>query len=415
MADRGAERNQFAAETAAIATRTGSVNILAGVVACDHAGSIVRVVEAAASGLATQFPDRPSCLLVLDAGSRDGTANALQAWRAGAPDIPRVESLALGGPAQPGRAFRVLLETACRLEVSACAFMQGDLLGLTPEGIGRLLGPVLTGQAEAVFPAYARTATEGTLTTNLLAPFARALFGKRIQQLLGGCGALAGTLLAPLLEDSQWEPDLGPHGTEIWLLLEALTSGRRLAEVPLGEKRASPASGQPDLPTTLTQAVGPLFALLARYHWRWAEVRGSVPLPCLGDAPPATVGGEEVHTERLVRAFRMGVKDLLPVWEQVMPEETLGQLYPLGLLAPEEFEFPARLWARIVCEFALAHHERRLPREHLLRSLTPLYLGRVAAFLREARAGRGGTLAPLLEAIGLAFEAETEILRERWR
>ena len=415
MADRTAEPNRFAAETAEIATRTGPVEILVGIMAGDHAGTIVRVAEMTASGLASRFPDRRSCLLVLVAGSHDGTAEALQAWRAHAPAIPPIEVLNLGGAADPSRLFRVLLETACRLEAAACAFVQADLLGLTPERIGRLLAPVLAGQAEAVLPAYTRTATEGTLTSNLLAPLTRALFGKRIQQLLGGCGAFSGGPLASFLADSQWDRDLGPHGIEVWLILEALASGRPLVEVALGGRRVSPAPGQPDLPTTLTHAVGPLFALLERYHGNWMEVRGSVPVPCLGNGSPSSDRGEDAHTERMVRAFRMGVKDLLPVWEQIVPEETLGQLYPLGLLPPEEFEFPVRLWARIVCKFALAHHERRLPREHLLRALTPLYLGRVAAFLREARAGGDGSLAPLLEAIGLAFEAEAEMLRERWR
>ncbi len=415
MTERTAAPNQFAAETAGIVQRTGPRELLVGVMARDHAGTGVRVAEVIASGVAGQFPDRRSCVLVLVAGSRDGTAEGLQAWRARASAVLPIEVVNLGGAADSSQAFRVLLETAGGLKAAACAFFQADLLGLRPAGVGRLLAPILAGQAEAVLPAYARTATEGTLTSNLLAPFARALFGKRIQQLLGGCGAFSGDLLAPLLGDPLWDRNLGPHGIETWLLLEALASGRRVAEVALGERRASPAPGQPDLPTTLTQAVGPLFALLERYHGKWAEVRGSVPVLLLGGEPPSVVGGEDAHSERMVRAFRMGVKDLLPIWEQIMPEETLGQLYPLGLLAPEEFEFPARLWARIICEFALTHHERRLPREHLLRALTPLYLGRVAAFLREARAGRDGTLAPLLEAIGLAFEAEAETLRERWR
>src|SRR5262245_12366331 len=98
-----------------------------------------------------------------------------------------------------------------------------------------------------------------------------------------------------------------------------------------------------------------------------------------------------------------------------MPEATLARLYPLALLEPGEFEFPPALWARVVLDFAVAHHERRLPRDHLLRSLTPLYLGRVAAFLRTAgRASRDG-LTGTLDQIGRAFEAEKENLGARWR
>jgi hypothetical protein len=98
-----------------------------------------------------------------------------------------------------------------------------------------------------------------------------------------------------------------------------------------------------------------------------------------------------------------------------MPEATLARLYPLTLLEPEDFEFRAGLWARVVMDFAVAHHERRLPRDHLLRSLTPLYLGRVAAFLRTAWAASGSNLTGVLDQIGRAFEAEKDDLGARWR
>jgi hypothetical protein len=116
----------------------------------------------------------------------------------------------------------------------------------------------------------------------------------------------------------------------------------------------------------------------------------------------------------MVRAFQLGLKDLLPVWEQIMPEATLAQLYPLGLLDDEAFRLPPALWARVVVDFAVAHHECRLPHDHLLRALTPLYLGRVAAFLLESR-GRADAVGPMLETIGRAFEAEKDALVARWR
>jgi hypothetical protein len=408
-------REQFAGETAAIAGRLGSVEILAGILAQDHVASVARVAEGLAAGLTAGFPDHRACLLLLETGSRDGTWEALQAWRDQAPSVPPVELLRLGGPPDPARAFRALLETGRRLGVSACLFAQADLVGLLPAWVGRLVEPVLGGQAEAVLPAYSRAVTEGTLTTNLLAPLTRALYGKRVQQLMGGCGALSGGRLGALLEDPVWGARLGPHGIECWLTVEAVAAGRRAVEVPLGAKRVQAPRVQPDLPTILVRTVGPLFDLMERYAGVWLDVRRSAALPCLGDAPGLAGGASGVEIDRMVRAFRIGVKDLLPVWEQIMPEETLGQLYPLGLLAADEFEFAAPLWARVVCDFAVALHERRLAREHLLRALTPLYLGRVAAFFREAQAAPRENPFGLLEAIGEAFEIEAARLRERWR
>jgi hypothetical protein len=152
-----------------------------------------------------------------------------------------------------------------------------------------------------------------------------------------------------------------------------------------------------------------------RHRSAWSATRGSASLPAVGG--PAAILPEtgDASVDRMVRAFKLGLKDLLPVWEQAMPEETLGRLYPLALLGPEDFSLPPDLWARIIADFAVAYHERQLPREHLLRALTPLYLGRVAAFLREASAAPSARVTGILDTLGRAFEAEKPSLDARWR
>src|SRR5206468_3236882 len=58
---------------------------------------------------------------------------------------------------------------------------------------------------------------------------------------------------------------------------------------------------------------------------------------------------------------------------------------------------------------------RRPPRDHLLRALTPLYLGRVAAFVVEARATPLARIPESFDKIDRAFEVEKEHLVARWR
>jgi hypothetical protein len=154
---------------------------------------------------------------------------------------------------------------------------------------------------------------------------------------------------------------------------------------------------------------------MERHADTWLSPRHGPPVRRLGRGPAIGAAASDASLDRMVHAFHLGLKDLLPIWEQIMPEETLGRLYPLGLLAPDEFALPAPFWARVVGDFAVAYHERRLPRDHLLRALTPLYLGRVAAFLRETQAGPPSRIPTLIEGIGMAFEAERAPLSARWR
>lgn len=401
-------------EELAAVDSAGPVELLVGVPALNQARSIAQVLETVAGGLAKHLPMWKAAVLVADGGSQDGTPEVVEAWKE-TTSVPSVRCVRLPGPPSRGRAILAILAAARRLEAKACGLVDADLTGLAPEGLERLLQPVLQGEADYVSPGYTRSVAEGTLTTNLLSPLTRALYGKRIQQLVGGCGGLSGSLAGGFLEGEAWEDDLLTHGMEVWLPTEALASGARVMEAHLGRKAAFPGAAQPDLATTLARVVGSLFSLMDRHRAVWPEVRGSLPVPRVGDPPALLAVAGEVHVERMVRGFRLGLKDLLPVWEQIMPEETLAQLYPLGLMAPDEFRFPIPAWARVVSDFAVAHHERRLPRDHLLRALSPLYLGRVAAFLLEAQAAPPARIPNILERLGLAFEAEKGDLKARWR
>lgn len=393
----------------------GPADLLVGVLVLNRVRSITQVVSNVATGLAKHFPSLKTGVLVADAGSQDATLDAVRVWRETAHSTPPVLDVRLTGPPQRARATLAVLAAAVRLKARACVLLDADLISATATWVDQLLTPLLREEADLVSPAYTRTVSEGTLTTNLLAPVTRALYGKRIQQPLGGCVALSAGLVDRFLQVDIWTSDLAEHGTDLWMTTEALVTGARVVETHLGRKVVEASSAQPDLATTVTRVVGPFFRLMERYAAVWEEIRGSVPLPRMGE-PAALLpemGGTQV--DRMVRAFRLGLKDLLPVWEQIMPEETLTRLYPLGLLAVEEFQLHPALWARVVSDFAVAFHERRLARDHLLRALTPLYLGRVAAFLLEAQATPAARLPVILETIDRAFEEEKEFLRARWR
>lgn len=393
----------------------GPADLLVGVPVLNQVRSITQVVSSAAAGLAKHFSHLRTQVLVADAGSQDGTLEALRTWRETAPIPPPLQDVRLTGPAQRARAILAILAAAERLKVRGCVLLDADLVSAEGTWMDQLLTPLLREEADVVSPAYTRAVSEGTLTTNLLAPWTRALYGKRVQQPVGGCMGLSAGLVDRFLQADIWTSDLAVHGPELWMTTEALISGARVVETHLGRKIVEGSAGQPDLATTVTQVVGSMFRLMERHHAVWEEIRGSVPLPHTGVAAGLLPEMGGVNVERMVRAFRLGLKDLLSVWEQIMPEETLTRLYPLGLLAVEEFRLPPVLWARVVCDFALAFHERRLSRDHLLRALTPLYLGRVAAFLLEAQAAPAARLPVILETIDRAFEEEKERLRARWR
>jgi glucosylglycerate synthase len=384
------------------------------VTALNQARTAPAVVDAVVTGLARGFAGRKTAVVFVDGGSQDDTLEAVSRRGGESPPVPIASTRVAGVPGR-GRAVVAALAAARHVGARATAVVDAGLVSIAAEWIEPLLGPALAGDADYVSPAYSRAVTEGTLTTNLLGPLVRSLFGKRLQEVLGGCAAVSSALLDVLPPADEWNDEPTGQGAEMRLLGHALAGGHGLVEVYLGRKQVDPGAAPADLAHILVDAVGPLFRLMERHAGEWQEVHASVPVARRGQAGPGAPRAGDVQPERMVRAFHLGLKDLLPLWEQALADETLGQLYPLGLLEPDDFRFPPALWARVVGDFAVAHHERRLPRDHLLRALTPLYLGRVAAFVLETRTGLSPVGADALERVSLAFEAEKPTLSARWR
>ena len=99
---------------------------------------------------------------------------------------------------------------------------------------------------------------------------------------------------------------------------------------------------------------------------------------------------------------------------RALEPETLRGVAALAGAGERDFRFPDPLWVRVVHDFAIAYHRRALPREQLLRSLVPLYLGRTASFVLENEEAGSETVERSIAALADEFVAQKPWLRERW-
>jgi hypothetical protein len=389
------------------------VDLVVAVAARDQDGAIVELLEAAAAALDKHLHAEHGAVVALETARHAPTGEAVRAWCAQSTTGARRLLLSPRQPLREGDAQRTLLGVGGRAGVTGCLLVDGDLTGVPAEALAALLEPVVQGLADAVMPAYTRVASDGTLTTNLLRPAMLAFYGRDLQQLVGGATALAGPLAGRLAEERP--PLMEAPGSEVWLTTALAAADARLAQVHVGRRPAGRPGVTRDLPGILAATVGPLFARLEEHAGVWEARPDRLPVATLGESAPMLPMPVLPDVAPMVRAFRLGVKDLSPIWEQIMLSSTLADLYPLALLEPDEFRFSPSLWARVVADFAVAYHERRLPTDHLLRSLTPLYLGRVAAFLLTAWRQPAEAVTAALTDVARAFESERPAMAARWR
>jgi hypothetical protein len=395
----------------------GPADLVVGLLTYNDAETIDGVLATAAEGLARHAGGARTVLVVSDAGSSDGTRDRAAAGPLPAAvvthEAPAGERVAVPFHGVPGRAMalRTVFAAARRLGARGLVLLEADVVSATPAWIERLAGPLLDDKADLVTPAYARHRYAGTISRLVLAPLLRALYGRRLQQPFGGQQALSARLLEHLLSHPKWSSP-GHDVSDLWITGTAIADGFVVCEAWLGRHEVRSRTRATDLPAMLAQTLGAAFTVMERHGDLWLEVRGSEPLPAVGEPQPPGVEPLAVDVEGMQEAFRQGARDLTPIWELILAPETLAEVLALG---GGRLRFPDDLWARVVYDFALGHHYSVVHRDHLLRSLAPLYLGRTAAFVLASQAASAAASQAQLDEVAAAFERQKPYLVEHWR
>ena len=410
-------RRELSEAALAPADRLAPVDLAVGLLSYNNAETLESVLAAATAGLA-RFPDARAALIVADAGSSDATRALAEAAALPAVvvehEAPAGERVAVPFHGVPGRgaALRATFTVAQRLRARALVLLEADAVSAQPEWIERLVRPVLEDKADFVTAAYTRHRYEGTISRLVLAPLVRALYGRRLQHPFGGQQALSARLIEHLLIHPKWS-STGPDVSDLWITGTAIADGFGMWEAWLGPHHVRSRTRAIDLPGMVAQTLGAAFTVMQRHEDLWLEVRGSEPIPAVGEPVAPGVEPMTVDVEAMLEAFGQGARDLTAIWELILAPDTLAEV--LALDTGGRLRFSDDLWARVIYDFALGHHYAVVHRDHLLRSLTPLYLGRTAAFVLATRATGAAVTQAHLEAVGVAFERQKTYLVEHWR
>jgi glycosyltransferase involved in cell wall biosynthesis len=402
----------------------GTADLVVGIPSYDNVRTIGHVVRAVAAGLAKHFPGHRAVIVNSDGGSTDGTPEVVAETELGSPQAilashPLPPTLKIltpyhGAPGK-GSALRTIFAIAERLSARACAVVDADLRSITPGWIELLLGPQLEHGFDYVAPLYLRHKYDGTITNSIVYPLTRSLYGEEVRQPIGGEFGFSGRLASHYLARPVWESDVARFGIDVWMTTTAIADGFRVCQSFLGAKIHDPKDPGADLAAMLVQVVSAVFDLMETYEDRWHRTREPLPVPLFGF--PHGVGLEpvSVNVGRMLGVFGQGVRDLGEVWGRALEPATLGHVRALAAARPPDFRFPDPLWVRVVHDFAIAYRRRALPREQLLRSLVPLYLGRTASFVLATAESGAEEVEAAIEALADEFVWQKADLRERWR
>lgn len=398
-------------------------DIVVGIPSYNNARTIGHVVRAVHAGLSKHFPQFTSVIVNSDGGSRDGTQDAMLSTRTDDAHVLLLStpmspvhrlSLPYHGIAGKGSAFRLIFQIAQKLGAKACAVVDSDLRSITPEWIDLLVRPVLHAGYDFVAPYYHRHKYDGTITNSIVYPLTRTLYGLRVRQPIGGDFGMSARTVARYLERDDWETDVARYGIDVWMTTIAIAEGFRVCQSFLGAKLHDAKDPGADLSAMLHQVVGSVFMLMDEYAPLWRERTDSQPADLFGFRFDVGLDPIEVNLERMLDAFRRGCAELNEIWSLALRPDTLGAVRSLSAAPSSKFRIEDELWARLIYEFAVAHRRMPVERGHLLRSLTPLYLGRVASFVLETQTMFSAEVEERIECLCVSFEQMKPYLISLW-
>lgn len=402
-------------------------DIVIGIPSFNNSRTVGNVTRAACAGMAKYFPQLRSVIINSDGGSTDGTPEAVLSARMEDSRLLLVSTPLSGvhrlsfpyhGIPGKGSAFRLIFQMAAKLQAKVCAVVDSDLRSITPEWFDLLLRPILFAGFDFVAPYYHRHKYDGTITNSIVYPLTRALYGLRLRQPIGGEFGVSERLIARYLQREDWETDVARYGIDIWMTTIAIAEGYRVCQSFLGAKLHDAKDPGADLSAMLHQVVGSVFMLMQEYEGVWTSRTESEPVDLFGFRFDVGLDPIEVNLDRMLTAFRRGCEELSEVWSLVLEPETYAAVRGLGCEAPKgamEFHMEDELWTRVVMDFACAHKHQRVARNHLLKSLTPLYLARVASFVTETRHLVSAEVEERIEQLCRSFESSKPYLLSGWR
>ncbi|MFH0778266.1 MAG: glycosyl transferase family 2, partial [Candidatus Eisenbacteria bacterium] len=311
-----------------------------------------------------------------------------------------------------GSALRSILQIGELLGARAMAVVDSDLRSITPEWVELLLGPIVREGFDYVAPLYSRHKFDGSITNTIVYPLFRALYSKRIRQPIGGEFGFSGDVARHLLSHDVWDTDVARYGIDIWMTTTAVTGGFKVCQSFLGAKIHDQKDPSTDLSSMLSQVVGSVFELMGHHGQSWMHANDSAHIPLFGLQYEVGLEPVAVNLERMLDAFRQGLRQLQAFWGLCLQQDNLEELK--STLQDSSVRFPDELWARLIFDFALAHNRPKVSREHLLKSLTPIYLGKLSSLFVELRDSGQGEVEDRIDKLCRAFELTKPYLIERW-
>jgi glucosylglycerate synthase len=360
-----------------------NADILVGIPSFNNVLTASFVLSQVTKGLDTYFPHLRSVIFISDGNSKDDTLTSVK--KINLPSQVKLIPAIYMGASGKGRAVKAIFEAASILNVKSVALVDSDLRSITPEWMNLLISPTM-GNTGFVAPYYNRRKYDGTITNFLCYPVTASLFGKDIRQPIGGDFGFSIELVEDLLNSPMWEiPDVSCFGIDIFETFTALAKDYKVKQAYLGIKEHDAKDPSSQLASMFRQVITTMFTSIENYEKVWKEIDSFSQVEMVGQEKNGqTPEPIQVSLPATVEAFKSNFSTYQPMYEKCLKKEIVEKYILLRNIERQEVDFPSEIWAETVYSFIAEFHKSPVNvRGKLIDALRVLWIGRVAAFLKE--------------------------------
>lgn len=395
----------------------GQADIVVGVPTLDNATTVGPVVAAAQHAAAVMGGHQRVLVFNSDGGSTDGTPRVVADAITGAASavmalhslrtIHRILAPYHGLPGKQA-AVRTIFAVADLLQARAVMVVDPNNTDPSPDVLRALLASVLDDDRDFVATAPDRDPREAPLVTHVVRPLLIGTLGASFDDPVGEEFAASRRFVGSALAQPAWDDGPLRPGIDLWLRVHALTSGGRARQVRIAP-RTRGAAARPALREVVQQVVRATWSSLGL-----AGVQAGAPVAHSPDAVRLASGPTEAPDwalDEFAQVFRDAARDLAPLWREAIAVPLVDMLCQAAAASPLRIDDEA--WASVLVEITRTAARHARP-DDVAAAFVPIYLGRVASFLDEARPLNAWQVQDRLDTLAALVASQRNRLVEAW-
>lgn len=348
--------------------------IVVGIPSYNEAERIGFVTRQIDLGLKKYFSDKDCVIVNTDSRSTDGTEEIFFNTKG---DISKIYLNLDGEVRGKGYGLHNLFSLVQQLDAKVGITLDSDLKSVEPIWIKKMVNSVLDGY-DYVTPYYNRLENDGTITNHLVYPLIYGLIGYDIRQPIGGDFAFSGKMVDYWLKQ-EWPEAVYRFGIDIFMTLNAIFSGLKVAQVNLGTKSHKPIQTK-GLDAMFDQVSKTLFELILENIDKVKQQKELNKVPILEGNKMTYLPDIETDPDPFREILKEQFDKCLKLGKNILSESVyqgLVEIYQSG-----DVTIDLDLWARIVYDLLSVYQESD-DKESVIKVLNCLYFGRVATFFEK--------------------------------